>query len=1198
MKKLLFLSIFSLGFGLNAQMLHLKNGSFIPQSNIQEIKNFNSWSSSEYNNSIYCIIQFNKSTSLEEREIIQNQTGIQFFDYLPKWAFLAVVPKNISINNLSNHSIRAIVPFDASYKIDKKLVERPFPNWIVKQNGNIEILVDIFSTINQTKSLELFAKNNIQFIGWKNSHTAILELNENDIQKVASLPWIKYLQPTSAPTELENLTERSNHRVNTIDAAYVTGLHYDGTGVAVGIGDDGRIGPHIDFKGRVIDHTTIDIPTDNHADHVVGIVGGGGNFDPITSGNGRGSDLHVYDYYANITNATTDYNTLGVRILSNSLGQGCNAGYNSDAQDMDALIRLNPSLLSVHSSGNSGGGNCGGNSQGFFTITGGYKSGKNAIATGNVTNDDALANSSSKGPSEDGRLKPEIVATGTNVYSTQPDNTYDSFTGTSMACPGVSGTLASLYQAYRFTHAGADPYSAIMKTLLMNTADDLGNKGPDFKFGFGRINARRAFNAMNNNQYFVDSINNGVLKNFTINVPSNVSQMKVMCYWHDLEGTPSSSVALINDINISMEDANGFTFLPLVLNNANNNAALNSVATENIDALNNSEQIVIDLPQGGGYLLHVEGFDIPVGPQKFVISYEFLTDSVTLTYPQGGEAFANGVTERIRWDAYDNTLGTFKLEYSADAGTSWNTIANAVAQNRRYYDWTPPSTLNTGNMLVRVTRGAISDVSDTTFTVLGVPTNLMVDTACGSTFHLKWDALSDAEGYTIYQLGTKYMEPIGTSSTNEFYVTTGVNSIDTFYFAVAATKSSNGAKGLRTFAVVKLPGDINCLNDASIVKVSLPINNMYSCNALTNQVPVSAKLKNVGQRDLYNIPISYQVNANPIVTEMIPGLLAIGDSLNYTFSTNATLNVAGLKTIRVWSDLLNDVDRTNDTSMTTVNILSAVNANAPYLQDFEGAIFPPLGWRVLDYDTNVKWQKTLCFAGATTGNTHSAYMDFFNYSKLNQEDNFETLQFDLTTVTTDSVVMTFDVANAYRVDKEDGLTISVSNNCTETFVPTNYNKHGVSLATMGMMNTIYSPTLTSQWRKDQVDLSSYKGQKIFVRFNAYNHQGNNLYIDNVNLVAKNAVPLSNPTLTLSQSINVYPNPSNGVYTLEIKSNSPKKLECSIYDYTGRRIQQIQTNTSNSGVSKSIIDISAFNNGIYLMEIFDGENTSQVKLNKL
>ena len=63
--------------------------------------------------------------------------------------------------------------------------------------------------------------------------------------------------------------------------------------------------------------------------------------------------------------------------------------------------------------------------------------------------------------------------------STTNPNSYVSKSGTSMSCPGVSGTLAQLYQAYK-ENQNEEPYAGLMKAILMNTADDLGNPGPDF----------------------------------------------------------------------------------------------------------------------------------------------------------------------------------------------------------------------------------------------------------------------------------------------------------------------------------------------------------------------------------------------------------------------------------------------------------------------------------------------------------------------------------------------------------------------------------------------------------------------------------------------------------------------------------------------------------------------------------------------
>ena len=68
------------------------------------------------------------------------------------------------------------------------------------------------------------------------------------------------------------------------------------------------------------------------------------------------------------------------------------------------------------------------------TFTGGHKAGKNVVCVGNLTSTDGLANSSSRGPAEDGRIKPDVCAKGTGVYSTIDVNSYAYKTGTSMSC--------------------------------------------------------------------------------------------------------------------------------------------------------------------------------------------------------------------------------------------------------------------------------------------------------------------------------------------------------------------------------------------------------------------------------------------------------------------------------------------------------------------------------------------------------------------------------------------------------------------------------------------------------------------------------------------------------------------------------------------------------------------------------------------
>ncbi len=1195
MKKISLLFFLCFNLQLFAQKIHLKTGELPTTSNIGEIHDFGQWTEGRFQQQTYCLIQFARSTSASERTHMSAETGIQFFDYIPRWAFIASVPDGIDIHELTKYGVRTIMPYKAQYKVAKQLVERPLPTWIQKGGQQVEILAYTYSNIAPETIVHEMAKNQITFLNWQAPAMAKIEINESQIEEIAKLSWIKLLVATDAPGKVENDQGRTDHRMNTIDADYTTGLHYDGTGVSVAIGDDGGIGPHIDFRGRLFFHPVNMGMGGTHCDHVSGIVGGAGNMNPVMKGNGKGTDLHIYDDYQNLSNAPTHYNTQGVRITSNSLGQGCNDGYNNSAVSADNLINSKYSLMSVHSAGNSGQDNCANVGQGYFTITGGYKAGKNVIAVGNVQKDDVIAPSSSRGPSEDGRLKPEVCAVGTSVNSTQPDDTYDNFTGTSMACPGVAGTLASLWQAYRDTHAGADPNSALMKCLLLNTADDLGNSGPDFIYGFGRVNARRAVKTMNQNQFFIDSVDNAASKTFNINVPAGTKKLKVMLYWHDPAGNPGNAIVLVNNLDIRVIDPTNQFFRPWVLNNAHNVAALSTTAIRSIDSLNNVEQVTIDSPLAGNYTIDVFGTDVPQGPQVFAVTYEIISDSLTMTYPQGGESFANGYTERIRWDAYGNNLGTFTLEYSSDAGANWNVLSNNIAGDRRYYNWTPPANLNTGQMLMRISRGAVSDVSDTLFSVIDIPTGLTVDTACGTDFHLTWNASPVANAYKIYQLGTKYMQEIGTSNTNEFYVTNGVNTTDTFYFAVASMETSNGANGRKCNAYRKLPGDINCLDDAFNMETILPFSTVYPC-ASSGMVPVKVKIKNIGLKNMVNMPVYYQVNAQPVVNEIVAGPLNIGDSMIYTFTATVNMLNAGTYNIKTWVHTTGDINNNNDTSMATAVVLAPVTFVAPGLvEDFEGPSFPPAGWQVFDYDNSVKWQKIFCISGADPGNTHTAYMDFFNYQSKNAVDDLETPMLDLTGVTADSVFLSFDVAHAYGPLELDTLSLWVSPFCNNSYVPLNYKKWGTDLATVGMMNTIFSPQQTSQWRNDHVDLSAYKGQKVFVRFRGSNKHGNNLYIDNINLELKNAWAVGMQDAEENQC-KIYPNPSDGNYVLEIAGCSAEKVQYSIINVAGQIVQSSEISTVQGHV-KANIHIEAYPSGYYLLAVRTGTTTQKIKLTK-
>jgi subtilisin family serine protease len=124
-----------------------------------------------------------------------------------------------------------------------------------------------------------------------------------------------------------------------------------------------------------------------------------------------------------------------------------------------------------------------------------------------------IGGGSSRGPTNDGRIKPELVAGGVGITSTIPGNLYDMATGTSMACPTATGILALIAERYRQLHGGDNPEGALLKALVTNSATDMGNPGPDFTFGFGMINGWTTVEALEQNRYFTGIINNNAISN-------------------------------------------------------------------------------------------------------------------------------------------------------------------------------------------------------------------------------------------------------------------------------------------------------------------------------------------------------------------------------------------------------------------------------------------------------------------------------------------------------------------------------------------------------------------------------------------------------------------------------------------------------------------------------------------------------------
>lgn len=909
-------------------LLSLKTGEYLLPEGIQKEAFVQSHDGLHYG-----LLQVNKIPTNTEKRTLTSM-GLKFLDYLPENVYQVSFPVNFPFSAIEKVSwIRTLMPHAAEYKTEATLLAGNFPNHALLSPDIIRLNLELYPNVNGSSALQSLRNSGVTESEYvESSHVIEVIWAVDQIDQLAQLPYVSFVAPIDAPLIPENKPGRSLHRSSTIDANYGSAMKYDGSGVVVALNDDGIIGPHVDYQGR-IDQRYVSSNGGDHGDHVGGIIAGAGNKDPDTKGMAPGADMFVFTPSGNAQIDQTYY-AHGIRITSTSYGSTCNGGYTSAARTLDIDARNLRSLVHVYSAGNSGTSDCGyGAGSGWGNITGGHKAGKNVIAVGNMTETGGLASSSSRGPSADGRIKPDICAVGTSVYSTIDVNDYGFKTGTSMSCPGISGITAQLFQAYKDNNGGVEPDGGFIKSLMMNTAEDKGNVGPDFRYGWGRVNARKAAREIENGTSMIDSVSAGGSNTHTITVPAGLTDLKVMVYWTDKEGSSGANNALVNNLDITLSDGTT-THLPWVLDHAPNATSLNTPAITGTDNRNNVEQVALTAPAAGTYTLTVNGTSVPFGPQRYYVHVLQEVDEIVVTYPIGGEAFDPADNEYIRWDA-PKAPGNFTFEYSVDNGVTWQGSASIQA-NRLYYNWNVPNTI-TDQALVRITRGAVSDVSDTNFYIAPVPAGLSLDFACPDSMGFSWNAVTGISEYEVSFLGAKYMDSVGRTTTNSI-VLYNQNPFADNWISVRSILPS-GAKGRRAIAINPPTGLQNCpiSEDLAITKLVSPgASTLPDCIAGGNE-DVVIEVTNNGVDTLSGLTFSYQLNGGAITTDPYAPSLAPGASINFTFSTQVNLSTVGVYDVKAWVNLPSDGNHFNDTISEQITIYSTGVAvqTVPFVQNFD-----------------------------------------------------------------------------------------------------------------------------------------------------------------------------------------------------------------------------------------------------------------------
>ncbi|MGC3959533.1 MAG: S8 family serine peptidase [Verrucomicrobiota bacterium] len=634
------------------------------------------------------VIQFESAPTSAQREEL-TKLGVDLLSYVPDDAFIADV-SNVSLAQLRTKSfIHWVGSLQPEHKIHAKLTNRSTPQSKLTGDLAVSVLLAPRPLANEAAT----ARNQFTHI------TGQTELRQGTIlrggipaaklQQLAESRAVLWIEPAPQMKLRDEIATKivagDDGEAGTL--ASVHQLGYTGAGVTVAVADSGldsgdTNSMHPDIAGRVtalFAYGALDDAADEHSHgtHCAGIIAGNGATGEVDDngflyglGIAPGANLigqRLFDgaggyTYTNASfeRLTRDAKLAGADIGSNSWGDDTQGRYDLSAMEFDALVRDavsdafaagdQPYILEF-SAGNAG--------PGEQTI-GSPAVAKNVIATGAAQNDrpdllvygdgpDAMADFSSRGPCEDGRIKPDVTAPGTWIASLRSiyaddNNAWGEISanymyqgGTSQAGPHVSGAAAVFVQFWRQTHTNATPSPALVKAALVNSATDmnetaLGSTGvdedgepidvgfpqeanpvPNNDEGWGRVDLTNLIGTTKD-YLFVDQtvlLTNDQVFEQRILIANANEPLKITLTYTDVPGTPLTVPALVNDLDLEVVAPDGHVY------RGNQFNAGESIAdAPDFDRINNVEAVHLTAPVAGEYLVRIRAHNLPMDARR------------------------------------------------------------------------------------------------------------------------------------------------------------------------------------------------------------------------------------------------------------------------------------------------------------------------------------------------------------------------------------------------------------------------------------------------------------------------------------------------------------------------------------------------------------------------------------------------------
>jgi len=746
------------------------------------------------------------------------------------------------------------------------------------------------------------------------------------------------------------------------------GLGFNLTGASdimtnrIGIWDEGVPRPtHVEFSGKVVEKDNA-TKTVDHSTHVAGIMVSKG-VNALAKGMAYGvKGAYAYDWFDDESEMAAAAAN-GLLVSNHSYGNIAGWDYNSDssrweyngkwnekedykfgyydegAQAYDSIAYNAPNYLIVKSAGNAhsttgpkvgdpywrrndkGKWYNAGNRPDSLSSNNSYETlpmdvnAKNILTVGAVTGiasgyakkEDAIMTSfSSWGPTDDGRIKPDIVTDGQSVYSSiaTTDSTYGYSSGTSMASPGAAGSLFLLQELSQQIVPNKFMRSATIKGLAIHTANEAGLfPGPDYKFGWGLLNIGEAATVLsnaltnNNSNTSVDLVYENTLQNkasYSVSViASGNKPLKATLVWTDVRGEVETSLndtthRLVNDLDLKITK-DSITYYPWKLNPS----IPDNPASREINWLDNVEKVEIDSTLvGKSYTITVNHKNNLVRGQQ---AYSLIVSGA------GGTGYCSSSATSAAGTRMDSVtlagkvfVGTGSAQYFDNS----NIIINAEPN---------------GSLPVSIKLSSADATDNTRFL------KIFIDYNNNGIFEDTETVLTSA----ALKNGTF-------TGVVNFPASIVTGKITKLRIVVTETDASANVKACDNYSIGETQDyTLKIINPSNDLQVSEIVNPVAGLAKRDNQY-ITAKIINLGSTAQSNLPLSLVVKKGSStvlsINETFTGRLNGQESMNYTFQKPINIEANQTYTFTASVNLATDQQKANNSISATIVSNAAIAA--------------------------------------------------------------------------------------------------------------------------------------------------------------------------------------------------------------------------------------------------------------------------------